>query len=565
MFKKPPTSKASANIKSSDRRKLLATICKTYNLPLDEISKEGLENILPSISKKATFITSTGVTGILYLNEQELPTWFQTRDSQLYPSILTCWKCPYLLPLVKTHPHVIDVYLGKGADLMLPGTIPPFDKRATKHTVVGVVSSDSPNRIMAIGTCNLNLTQFDNVVGRSGTAVNILHHYNDELMKLNKEIDIEIPETVDEVIPKKEVENESKEDVVQETESNEPVEEANNEEAIQGTSQNEVDEDDLAEEVATLTVEELDNFFIRSLLQTIKLEKLELPMSSNVFSTFIYKNLPIMDSKYANIKKTSWKKISKFLKEMKKLKYLDIKGKDEDLTIISLISKDSSVIENFVPHKINKPKTSNNGNSNKSSMTIRTLYKPTSKSRMFFNKINEEYDELYTLGELKSKFENYIKQFKLPIENNPKNIILDEIISKPINKSEGTTMARDEAFKEFLINFSPYYEIISKNDNQPQKIISKGVPPKIHIVTEIKIGRKIITRIGNYDKFFLKQGLFSEELRIKCSGSTTILEDDQIQVQGPHGLLIIEILKGKGIPISCIEFIDKVKKKKKRS
>ncbi|KAI5956359.1 hypothetical protein KGF54_000834 [Candida jiufengensis] len=560
MFKKPPTTKASANIKSSDRRKLLATICQTYNLNIDEISKEGLENILPSTSKKATFISSTGISGTLYLNDQELPTWFQTRDSQLYPSILTCWKCPYILPLIKTHPHVVEVYLGKGADLMLPGTIPPFDERATKYSVVGVVSSDNPHRIMAIGTCNLNMTQFDNVVGRSGTAVNILHHYNDELMKLNKEIDVEIPDTVDPIIPKKEVEAE--EVSGESKKESKPADEEIQEHNMENKEENE-EEDELAEEIETLTVEELDNFFVRSLLQTIKLEKLELPMSSNVFSTFIYKNLPNMDSKYANIKKTSWKKISKFLKEMKKLKYLDIKGKDEDLTIISVISTNSSVIENFVPHKINKPKKSGTTDLQDAIMTIKTLYKPTSKSRMFFNKINEEFDALYTLGELKSKFENYIKHFELVVPTSPKNILIDEIISKPINKPEGTQMARDQAFKEFLPNFSPYYEMISA-DKQHKEIL-KGQPPKINIVTEMKIGRKIITRVGNYDKFFIKQGVFSEELRIKCSGSTTILEDDQIQVQGPHGMLIIELLKKKGIPLSCIDFVDKVKKKKKRS
>lgn len=73
-------------------------------------------------------------------------------------------------------------------------------------------------------------------------------------------------------------------------------------------------------------------------------------------SSYIYKNLPILDSTYANIKKTSWKKTSKFLKAMAKLSYLEVKGKDEDLSIIKLMTRTNPTIENFVPHKINKVK-----------------------------------------------------------------------------------------------------------------------------------------------------------------------------------------------------------------
>lgn len=91
-------------------------------------------------------------------------------------------KYPSILPTIKTHPHVLGV-LAKGADLMLPGTIPPFDPRAIKGAIVGVVSHDEPEKITAIGHCNLNLTQFDNVVGRSGVAVEIVHHLHDTLLE----------------------------------------------------------------------------------------------------------------------------------------------------------------------------------------------------------------------------------------------------------------------------------------------------------------------------------------------------------------------------------------------
>lgn len=581
MFKKPPQVKPAANIKSSDRRKLLSTVCKTYNLPIDEIAKQGLDNLVPPISKKATFTSPIDkkLTGTIYFDSDEIPTWFQTRDSQLYPSLFTCWKCPYILPLVKTHEPVIGV-LGKGADLMLPGTIPPFDVRATKNAIVGIVSKEKPNVIMAVGVCRLNLTQFDYVVGRSGMTVEIIHHFDDELMKLNKEIDVVVPDNVDPEIPKvandgEEVANEEEKESEQKEEK--PVAESQDTE-LGTTGDTKTDIDDVAEELAQLTTDEVDNFFIRSLLQTIKLENFQLPINSSSFmSLYIYKNLPVLDPTYANIKKTSWKKTSKFLKAMAKLSYLEVKGKDEDLSIIKFMSRSNPTIENFVPHKINKVKkptsagSDGNGGSSSSSsstaMKITNLYKPTSKSRMFFNKLDAEFDHLYTLPELRTMFNDYIKLANLVNPKNPKQIIVDEIISKPTNKPVDVQVARDEIFATFLTNFTPHYSIKDNNNSNNVNVhdhIAKGTPPKIRIVTEMKIGRKVITRVGNYDKFFIKQGAFAEELRKLCSGSTTIVDDEQVQVQGPHGNTIINLLKEKGVPLGCIEFEDKVKKKKRK-
>ncbi|KAI5969748.1 hypothetical protein CANMA_001210 [Candida margitis] len=584
MFKKPPQVKPAANIKSSDRRKLLSAVCKTYNLPIDEIAKEGLDNLVPPISKKASFTSPVDkkLSGTIYFDSNEIPTWFQTRDSQLYPSLFTCWKCPYVLPLIKTHEPVIGI-LGKGADLMLPGTIPPFDERAVKHAVVGIVSKEKPNVIMAVGVCRLNLTQFDYVVGRSGMAVEIIHHFEDELMKLNKEIDVEIPEEVNAAIPKIAKEDdevkteegkleEADEDVKKEGQpkKEDPTKDSTSEHtpvAVSGETKTEID--DVAEELAQLTTEEVDNFFIRALLQTIKLETIELPINSSTFmSSYIYKNLPILDSTYANIKKTSWKKTSKFLKAMVKSSYLEVKGKDEDLSVIKLMARNNPTIENFVPHKVNKVKkptssgsNGSDGNTSSSSMMkITTLYKPTSKSRMFFNKLNVEFDHLYTMAELRTMFNDYVKLANLASPTNPKHIVIDEILSKPTNKLVDSESPRDQIFTTFLSNFTPHYSITSNQHSY----LSKGTPPKIHIVTEMKIGRKVITRVGNYDKFFIKQGAFAEELRKLCSGSTTIVDDEQVQVQGPHGKTIIQLLKEKGVPLGCIEFEDKVKKKKRK-
>ncbi|EMG46836.1 TMA64 Translation machinery-associated protein 64 [Candida maltosa Xu316] len=508
MFKKPPQIKPSSNIKSSERKKLLSIIGDTYSIPIDELTKEEIEKIVPPIIKKATFTTFEKVIGSVYFDENEVPVWFHTRDSEIYPTIFTLMKCPTILPTITTHPHVLGV-LAKGADLMLPGTVPPFDKRATRGAIVGVVSTEDPGKVTAIGHCKLNLPQFDNVVGRSGVAVEIIHHLNDTLLEKKELI---IPEV-------------------------KPVEEESNDEQKETEKPPPKKQDDFPE----LTVEDIDGLFIKSLKS---IHGIELPTPASTFMSYVNKNVPSS----LNIKKTSWKKASKFLKEMAKQDYIKVKGKDEDLSILQLNNRTASSEEEGTSTTTSKAKSKTNSNSS-ASLKVIPLYKPTKNIRMFFNKIDAEYDACYTAAQVRSLVESYIKKFSL-VADNPKLVKPDADL---FNKEE---TAREQVLKNFLTKFSPYYQI---NDSP----VYKGTLPKIEIVTELKIGRKVVTRVSNFERFDIKTENLAKELRNKCSGSSTIVDND-VQVQGPHGKLIIDILKDKGVPISYINFEDKAKKKKNK-
>lgn len=576
MFKKNPQPKASANIKSSERRKLLKSVCDRFDIPQEKLAKECELDLLPSVVKQATFKSIQGFSGIIYYNEKETPLWFKSRDSTIYPSLFTLWKCPFVLPIVKTHPHVITILKG-GADLMLPGTIPPFDSRCVKNSVVGIAASDAPDVIMAIGVCKLNMTQFDNVIGRVGVAVEVIHHIDDELFKLNKFEEIPVPTSVNTEMKLKEPENEiaSTEEPVQEEEDNE---ETTTEEINEGDnnpndkSEKDNNIDDVAEVLSELSVEDIDNFFIRSLLQTIKVESIELPISSSTFmSTYIYKNLPQLDPVYCNIKRTSWKKTAKFLKAMDKLKYISVKGKGDDLTIVKLMSKEDTTIVNFVTHRINSIKGSQDKPQTPAKkaneMSVIQYYKPTSKSRMFFNKLEMDYSRVYTANELRSLLESYVKKFQLVDKKNPKLVIIDSTL-KPLINSGTVSTPRDKLFKAFLTSFSPNYKIVKPSESADNAILHKGTPQSIKIITEMKIGRKIVTRLVNFEEFYIKAHLLADELKVKCSGSTTIgpcvqnPKLTEVTVQGPHGKVITNLLRDKGIPISYIEFDDRTKKKR---
>lgn len=591
MFKKEFHAKASSNIKSSERRKLLASICTTYNLPQAQLTKEAELDLLPATIKQAIYQSTQGHKGIVYLDENETPLWFKTRDSPSYPTVFTLWKAAYVLPVIKTHPHVIKV-LTNGADLMLPGTIPPFDSRAVKGAVVGIVDSEHPTVIKAIGVCKLNMPQFSNVIGRTGIAVEVLHHMGDLLFKMNKYVDIPVPESVVDEVPLKEEPEEATDEqteVVEQTEASEQTEVAEQTEVDEQSEAEEVPEvavdsktdfSDIAEELTELSLEDVDNFFIKSLQQTIKNDGIKPPITSSTFmSNHIYNNLPVIDPSYCNIKKTSWKKTAKFLKAMEKQKYITVKGKGDDLTITGIMAASDPSLVNFVNHKTigsvkakaNSQAADSNKKDKKNELKVTKLYKPTAKSRNFFNKINEVYDSYYTSQEIRKLLEVYIKVEKLVNTSNPKNIDLDAVLHS-ITQLKNEPQPRDVVYKSFLKNFSPYYAILKPGEEiNEDTVIRKGEPPVIKIVSQTKIGRKIVTSVLNFENFDIKPHILSEELKVKCSGSSTIGPSIhnpsllEVSVQGPHGKTIIQLLNDKGVPSTYIDFEDKVKKKKKRT
>lgn len=579
MFKKNPQPKASANIKSSERRKLYQEICSTYGLEPQNILKDVEVQILPMTTKQATFKSPQGISGTIYRDENETPTWFRPRGGKIHPSVFTLWKVP-LIPTVMTHPHVIDV-LQNGADLMLPGTIPPFDSRCSKGTVVGVVDSKHPSVIKAVGVCNLNLTQFSSVVGRTGTAVEILHHMSDELVALNKLVDIAVPENVENPLDKVvEQDNGNKDETLEGNEEN--VENSDFSETVtEATSDSHAEEEPTQESALEtnkddiefgISTEDLDHLFIRATLQAIKVDNIDLPVSSSTFmSSHVLKNLPAMDSSYCNVKKTSWKKTAKFLKSLEKLGYLTTKGKGDDVTVTSLISKENPTIQNFVTHKTvqstsnpSKPPTKKKKDHE---LNVVYLYKPTSKLRPIFNRIDKEFDNFYTSVEVRRVLDDYIKAADLVDKKNPKVVRLDDELSAATRLKE--SCPRDKLYSSFLTSFAVNHSIVKPGE--PKGAMFKGEPPKIAIITEMRLGRKVVTRVQNFEHYFIKPHVLAEELRTKCSGSSTIGQSIQnpsiteVTVQGPHAKLITDLLnKDKGIPVSFIDVEDKTKKKKKK-
>ncbi|CAR26788.1 hypothetical protein ZYGR_0I00600 [Zygosaccharomyces rouxii] len=563
MFKKDPHVKALSNLKNSEAKKLLAT-CRAqtgnqeYSFPTGVI-------------KQTNFQAQSGI-GTVYTDADNKPIWFKEKHGNLlYPTVFACWSHPGLLPVVLTHGFVVEERLFNGANLMLAGTVLPFDSRLKPGTVCGIASKNAPDVVMAVGVVQLDLPSYDSVLGKTGVAVQLVHYLPDGLSKVFK-VNAEPPVSLEDSDEEEEEEEEVLEESAQQPSSQEIP-----------SQEKAVDIDDIAEVLDEFRLEDVDQFLTRALYYTLTHDtKLELPISaSNFISNHINHNLPSVDHEKVNVKKSSWKKTAKFLKNFEKEGFLKLKGKGDDLTIIG-INKQKPELQNFQPYQISGGSggggnSSSNNNKKDGSPQLRceTLYKPINLAKDFIQQTDlNPQDILYTAQELKNALNDYIASNNLADSKNKKMVILDDLLYHLVNKKQKDTTAprlvsRATIIEPLLANsFTPHFQIY-KGDIPLFKNPSRGNLPNIEIVTEMKIGRKVITRVSRFEIFHIDEDELAATLRRLCSGSTTIGETmtspkyKEVTVQGPHGPLIIDHLNSLGIPTKWIKFDNKLKKKKK--
>jgi translation initiation factor 2D len=510
-------------------------------------SKPIEELILPSVIKHTTFKSPKDNIDTLYTDNEQTPLWFSSHGKYI-PTVYTAWKYPFL-PIVQTNHHVIERIIN-GADLMLPGCIPPFEG-IHKNDIVGIVDYRTPSKTIAVGMVLMDMHKISECVGTTGVAVKVMHRYDDVVCNVIKKR-VDVPDKV------KSVEEINMEYKLGTPEHHSQLEEQREQhEQPEEEGKEDTKDNEMADEMNSLTVEDNDHFFKRSLLQTLSQNPM-LPLNSSNFMDHINSNLLIEQA----IKKTSWKKSAKFLKAMEKDGLIKLKGRGDDLVIISF-NKGHEQLKNFNPYKVKKQAPKKEKKEETEKIVLTMFYKPTNPVRMVFNSLDLEYNSCYTATDLKEILNKYISKEELVNEQNKKNIIINDALA---NLTKENTIGRDKLFPLFLEKFTEHYTIAKGLRTSK---LQKGNPPKVNIITETKIGRKTITRVSNFEHYEIDAEELSMDLKQKCSGSSTIHKNVQnpnikeVLVQGSHASKIIELLVKKyGLNQGWIESEDKSKKKK---
>uniref|UniRef100_A0A7N6AW21 Eukaryotic translation initiation factor 2D n=1 Tax=Anabas testudineus TaxID=64144 RepID=A0A7N6AW21_ANATE len=330
MFAKPFRVKSNTVIKGSDRRKLKADISAAFpSLSADELSelvpnKQEL-NVVKIYAHKGDAVT-------LYVLHKN-PLFFEV-ERRLYPTVYALWHYPALLPAFRTWPPVLQKLIG-GADLMLPGVVVPSSGlphvKQGDCCAVTVVNSRAP---VAVGTAAASSAEMQSL-GMKGRGVCVLHTYMDNLWAFG---DKSSPPSLPEAETEEQGVSEEEECETYEEEEKEEVEKCMGEE--QSASETATDEACCGIEELSLAEEEeeekgekcneeqekddqktpqeiMDALLLQCFLHALKskVKKSELPLLTSTFlRNHMFSCCP--SGKQLDIKKSSYKKLSKFLQTM---------------------------------------------------------------------------------------------------------------------------------------------------------------------------------------------------------------------------------------------------------
>ncbi|KAJ8097320.1 hypothetical protein POJ06DRAFT_29413 [Lipomyces tetrasporus] len=599
MFRKKPNIKPFSPVRSSDRRKLLASILSRFDIPTDALPTETKDVIFPADIHSAKFIThSTDETGIIYVGDEgNKPLWLKLNDDTLIPTVFTLWKCPFLLPIVQTWSPVIEK-LRNGADMMLPGLIPPFPLTLKTGSIVAIASAERPTVPLAVGICNVDLGSITRVQGQHGKAILIIQCYGDELpfrgrVSVPLELHVDMPKLVNENAPIVHSENGEVEKTAESIEkldlamtSSElqvspalvddtvPVQEAE----VPGNSV-----EPLREQPTTA---EVDEAFRRALLSAIHSSRtgtaLQFPQPSSTFiSAHVLKHLP---SNYASaqLKQTSWKKAAKFLKTMEKEGLVKIKEKGGDITIMGIAGLDNVAVKDFRSFKTVGSRKANNDNKmpdashrdeSAGELVLKEYYQINGMGKAIAEAVDKRTSVYYSMSELRMILLEYIDKEGLVNQKNPREIMLNPVLASVITVSpKPRSLPRESLIDRFREISTLYYKIVREGEDERGMKLSRGKPPKVQILIAMKQGHKI-TRITNLQTYKIDVHDLANELRTECASSTTVnksvegtsgggQERLEIQVQGPQSKAAVDVLERHGVKKIWIEIKDNTKKSK---
>ncbi|XP_058641871.1 eukaryotic translation initiation factor 2D isoform X2 [Onychostoma macrolepis] len=493
MFAKAFRLKSNTVIKGSDRRKLRADISAAFPL----LSAEDLNELIPNKEELniVKIYAHKGDAVTLYVLHKN-PIFFQL-EKQLFPTVYTLWRFPTMLPAFVTWPPVLQKLTG-GADLMLPGVVVHADGLPEVNQgdccAVTLVMNRAP---VAVGTAAVSSAEMRNS-GMKGKGVNILHTYMDQLWAFG---DKSHPPVMQVTNSPAQVEGEEYEE--EEQDSSDP---ASVETSCRSMQELRLDEHELLKEEEPLEdkegentdgedgdsrspQEQMDELLLQCFLHALKtkVKKSELPLLTSSFQrNHMMSCCP--KGKYLDIKKSSYKKLSKFLQCMQKDHSL-IRVKELSKGVESIVEVDwrnpelysFSIPEDFEPEK----ESEEGGGASEvpyQPPEITPLYGVTARLEPLFQDAQKKKGTPLKASEVRNIITEYVKKNELVHETNKNYVIINPTLCDCLlEKSEYQEVEKlkwDDLFSRTLIRMQACHELLFPGQ---RPVVKKGQMEPIDI------------------------------------------------------------------------------------
>lgn len=599
IFIKPFRVKSNTQMKGSDKKKLKASLKKSF----PNLSDTDLNVLLPTkeeivVSKIFTFNEESV---LLYIHNKNTVFFEMEKDKIFFPTVYTLWKHPNLIPFLTTWPPVMS-RIANGADLMLPGVIIDEEKgikaycdgRLSKGDLVSV-NLQSNKAPVAVGTAWLSSEDMY-MAAKKGKCVNMVHFYGDQLWAAGTKEqlpDLGGPDMgflvkgdyYGEPSDEEEVDKDDDTSANTGDASNSPVEEVCNDvDGLKISSSEKSHQSDNEEALADdrspqeIMDELLDNAFLQSLKTSCNAKKAEFPMlTSNFFRLHMVPACPPQSQ--LDVKKSSYKKLSKFLEKKERFGVIKMKELTKGVESIMSVDYEHEMIKQFrvVKHaKCEEEKEE----SEVPILPCDKAYEPPKIVELFtvtanvlklFKTANIGKGIGLTAQEVRHVLTEYVKTNELKSDT-PGMVRLDELLAEVV-LAKGDNSCKElkwEELQQFTITkMSPGYSL--QFQGQPAQQF-KGKLDPVELTTATRSGNKKVTLVNNLDTYQIDPSEFGHKCQLYLSVGTTShpapnrKSGTEVMIQGNHvayaAKLLIEEYKIPKKYIKGVENAGKPKKKK---
>ncbi|XP_060034748.1 eukaryotic translation initiation factor 2D isoform X2 [Erinaceus europaeus] len=563
MFAKAFRVKSKTAIKGSDRRKLRADAAAAFPaIRTDQVSElvPGKEeiNLVKLYAHRGDAVT-------VYMSGSN-PILFEL-EKNLYPTVYTLWSYPDLLPTFTTWPLVLEKMVG-GADLMLPGlVVPPAGLPQVQKgdlCAIALVGSRAP---VAIGIASMSTVEML-ASGLKGRGFSVLHTYQDHLWRSGDKssppsiapLTLDPPDLSEETgsiqadctllggmrqltLEGMEEENGEFHQICGEK----PLSQASEEPSVSIQTPNPTDSGTLQEQMDEL----LKRCFLHALKCRVK--KADLPLLTSTFlGSQMFSCCP--EGQLLDIKKSSYKKLSKFLQQMQQEQIIQVKELSKGVeSIVAVDWKHPRITSFVIPEPSPTSQTVQEGSREQPyhPPDIKSLYCVPASMTLLFQESGHKKGNFLQGSEVRTVVIDYIKKNDLVDADNKNLVKLDPILCDCIlEKNEQHTVMKlpwDHLLTRCLEKMQPAYQVTFPRQ---EPILKKGKICPIDITLAQRASNKKVTVVRNLEVYGLDPCSVAAILQQRCQASTTVTpapgtkDSLQVQIQGNQvhhlGWLLLE-------------------------
>jgi len=300
-------------------------------------------------------------------------------------------------------------------------------------------------------------------------------------------------------------------------------------------------------------------------------KRLEFPV---LVSNFYAQHMQPNSAQPLDVKKSSYKKISKFLERMKKDGLVQVEELSKGVQSIMSVQLEHPEIRSYRVQAISRaeeaapPAEPDKQTRSRVIERIEELYIVSGNVVDIFRSLKVAKGTALSAQQVRKLLTEYVKKHELQDQSDKGSVTLDKALTSLTARSEGfvSSLRWDELHQRCLQKMSPGHLVAFRGE---EPAVKKGAVPCVEMNTATRSGNKKITTVINLPVFGIDPAEFAHRCQVGVAASTSVGEapnrppgTSQVLVQGNQVRFIAKLLQEDfHVPKKYIKGLEKAPKK----